>query len=70
MRESAAFSLVIQTGKHKREIRNPVVSGLCYHSPTISQWDRIKAEIFNDLMIHKEQIGVVICKCKIGLDFC
>lgn len=69
MGDSAALSLVIQAGKHKMEIRNCVVSGLCYLSPTVSQWERIKAENFNDLMIHKEQVGVLICKCKIGLDF-
>lgn len=56
--------------ENKREIRNLVVSGLCYVFPTVSQWDGIKAEIFNDLMMPKEQVGVVICMCKIGLDFC
>lgn len=52
--ESSAFSLVIQAGKHKRGIKNLLVSGLCYHSPAVSQWDRIKVEIFNDLMMHKK----------------
>lgn len=46
-----------------------MISGLCYLFPTVSRWDRIKAAIFNDLLMHKEQVGVVICKCKIELDF-